>query len=135
MTLKQFYELVEDMDQVHPYIVRLKYKYDVEDVYTYSNELYLWDWEFNSYVWYMDWNEGQTDVTVIGFIALDELDDRAFEGGRWISLYNPLKDNSRVYCLKCGYKAEQRDEFPLVTSAKFCPSCGSYMKGVVEYGI
>lgn len=72
MTLEQLYEEL-DMLPREDYIVCLKYKYDYEKEYTIQNELLLID-ENADYVWLNDWNEGQTDVEVLGYIAVSNVE-------------------------------------------------------------
>ena len=55
------------------YIVRLKYKYDWEKEYTIENEYLEYDSNNDCWVWLNDWNEGQTDVEVLGYIDIDDI--------------------------------------------------------------
>ena len=71
MTLEKLFETLEDATYCE-YIVRLKYKYDWETEYTYSNELIL-DNGRGDWYWQNDWDEGQTDVEVVGFMAVDDV--------------------------------------------------------------
>ena len=71
MTLEDFFELLENKI-VTDYIVRIKLKYDHEEQYRYTNELLLVDSDM-SYYWNNDWNEGETDVTIVDFIAVDDV--------------------------------------------------------------
>lgn len=71
MTLEELFAELEKLDYMKDWIVRLQYKYEWEDEYTISNEvLEVYDGE---YWWLKDWNEGQTDVTVLGYIDLDDV--------------------------------------------------------------
>lgn len=63
---------VEDM------IVALKYKYSHEKEWTYSNEILEVD-PSGEYIWQNDWNEGQTEVEVIGCIPISEIDVPKFK--------------------------------------------------------
>lgn len=56
------------------YIVTLKYKYDFEENYTIENNILEYDSMTDSYVWLNDWDEGQTDVEVLGYMILSDVD-------------------------------------------------------------
>lgn len=67
----EFFNLIKD--EYETYIVRLAYKYDFEVVYNISNEILEWDDSLHSYVWLNDWDEGQTDVYILGFIKVSDV--------------------------------------------------------------
>lgn len=72
MTLDEFFGKLYTNMIYEDLIVRLKYKYNHEDKWIYSNEVL----EYNSnygYIWLNDWNEGQQDVVVLGYIPVDEV--------------------------------------------------------------
>lgn len=71
MKLEQLFEELKNKD-VEDYIVTLKYKYDNEHKYTVENQLLLVDKDF-SYIWNNDWNEGQTDIEVLGYCPVSEV--------------------------------------------------------------
>ena len=74
LTLKEFYRILDKLP-IEDYIVALKYKYNHEKEFSYSNQILEWDCD--DYVWLNDWDEGYTsngEVYVIGFVAVDELD-------------------------------------------------------------
>lgn len=77
MTLDEFFQKLKESNAVHQdYIVKLKYKYDYEDKYTIRNEILEYDPDANllgDYIWLNDWNEGQTDVTVLGYIGVQDV--------------------------------------------------------------
>ena len=78
------------------YIVTLKYKYDFEEKYTIENHILEYDSIADSYVWLNDWNEGQTDVEVLGYMLLGDVDTTKVE---------PCKDSiSRDAVMKCFKK-------------------------------
>ena len=69
--LKLLYKLPVD-----DYVIRLKLKYDHEKDYQYTNELLIYDgsdYEGSIYHWDNDWDEGQQDVEVIGYISVSEI--------------------------------------------------------------
>lgn len=75
MRLDDFFKLLDTLP-VDYYVVRLKLKYDHEKDYQYSNELLLYDgsdYEGSIYHWNNDWDEGQQDVEVIGYIPISEI--------------------------------------------------------------
>ena len=67
MTLDEFFKMLEN-DVYEDKIVRLAYKYDFEKEYTYSNEIL--ECENGHYYWLNDWDEGQTDIKVIGYLNI-----------------------------------------------------------------
>ena len=71
MSLDEFFNLIKD--ECTDYIVKLAYKYDWEKGYTISNELLEWDYSMNDYIWEHDWDEGQDDVFVLGFIKVSDV--------------------------------------------------------------
>ena len=74
MKLKKFFEMLDkDSHYRTDYIVRLKYKYDWEKEYTIENEYLEYDSNNDCWVWLNDWNEGQTDVEVLGYIDIDDI--------------------------------------------------------------
>lgn len=76
MTLDEFYKQLKS-EIITDYIVLLKYKYDFETEYTIRNEILMVDMNSDDlYAWLRDWNEGQTDVEVLGYIAVWEVDVR-----------------------------------------------------------
>lgn len=75
MTLDNlFLELKTKPDQ--DYIVSLKYKYDFETDYCTQNEVLSVECNGTYFDWLNDWNEGQTDVEVTGYIAVNDVDTR-----------------------------------------------------------
>jgi len=71
MTLDELFEKLET-EVYDDFLVRLKYKYDWEEQYDYSNVMLCADGQGDWY-WSWDWNEGQTDVTVIGYVAIEDI--------------------------------------------------------------
>ena len=47
-------------------------KYDHEDDYHYTNELLLFDGD--NYYWDSDWDEGQQDIHVVGYMPISQMD-------------------------------------------------------------
>ena len=54
------------------YIVDIRYKYSSQIVYSRSNEFVSIN--YNGVTWNMDWWEGEEDVDLIGFIALEDVE-------------------------------------------------------------
>ena len=78
MTLDKFYKKIEQLNLREDLIVKIAYKYKWEKDYTFTNEYLQYipcrdDWE-----WLNDWNEGQQDVKVIGFISMSNVTVPAF---------------------------------------------------------
>jgi hypothetical protein len=61
------------------YIVTLKYKYDFEKNYTIENHILEYDSTVDRYDWLDDWYEGQTDVEVLGYRLLSDIDNKKLE--------------------------------------------------------
>ena len=75
MKLQEFYKMLDSDDFLRTdYIVKLAYKYDWEKEYTIENEYLEYDGNQDVWVWLHDWNEGQTDVEVLGYIDIDDVD-------------------------------------------------------------
>ena len=73
MTLEEFFKKLYSNMVYEDIIVRLKYKYNYEDEWTYSNEILEYDGNILGYCWLNDWDEGQQDVVVLGYIPVDEI--------------------------------------------------------------
>lgn len=78
MTVKEMFNELEDKER-DTIIVTLKYKYDFEENYTIENHILEYDSMSDSYVWLNDWNEGQTDVEVLGYMPLGNVDTTKIE--------------------------------------------------------
>lgn len=106
-------------------IARIQYKYEIEKEYTIRNELLTID-EIGEYEWETDWWEGQTDITFLGIISLQDvkIEPLKMTTGYWI-----LHENYRDYngyicsiyrCSNCFHKTEER--------TNYCSECGIKMK-------
>lgn len=76
MKLDDFFKFLAKLP-VDDYVIRLKLKYDHDKDYRYTNELLLYDgsdYEGSIYHWDNDWDEGQHDVQVVGYIPVSEID-------------------------------------------------------------
>lgn len=73
MTLEVFERYIKQLP-VSNYLVKIRLKYEHEKHYRYTHELCIWNWETNKYEWYMDWNEGEQDIEILGCIDLDDVD-------------------------------------------------------------
>ena len=71
MKIDKFYDYIEGITR-QTYIVQIKLKYGWEDKYRFTNEIMGVNENFDFY-WENDWDEGETDVEVIGIIALDDI--------------------------------------------------------------
>lgn len=80
MSIKEFFKYLETKD-IETQIVYLRYKYSWEDDWIYSNQILKVDMSVDGfYIWSSDWNEGQEDVEVLGFIAVSDVEVPLFEG-------------------------------------------------------
>lgn len=73
MTINEMFDELEDKAR-DTYIVTLKYKYDFEEKYTIENHILEYDSVDDSYAWINDWFEGQTDVEVLGYMLLGDVE-------------------------------------------------------------
>ena len=73
MTIDEMFNELENKVR-DTYIVTLKYKYDFEKNYTIENQILEYDSMDDNYVWLNDWNEGQTDIEVLGYMLLGDVD-------------------------------------------------------------
>ena len=73
MTIDELFDELENKVR-DTYIVTLKYKYEFEENYVVENQILEYDSVVDSYVWLNDWNEGQTDVEVLGYMLLGDVD-------------------------------------------------------------
>lgn len=73
MTIDEMFNELENKVR-DTYIVTLKYKYDFEENYVIENQILEYDSVDDSYVWLNDWNEGQTDIEVLGYMLLGDVD-------------------------------------------------------------
>ena len=78
MTIDEMFNELENKMR-DTYIVTLKYKYEFEEKYTIENHILEYDSITDSYVWLNDWNEGQTDVEVLGYMILGDVDTTKLE--------------------------------------------------------
>lgn len=78
MTIDETFNELKDKAR-DTFIVTLKYKYDFEKNYTIENHILEYDSMSDSYVWLNDWNEGQTDVEVLGYMPLGDVDTTKLE--------------------------------------------------------
>ena len=74
MSLDELFKILDTLPHIKtPLIVRLQYKYDFEKEYTESNEILEFDTNINDWVWLNDWDEGQNDIRVMWWVAVDDL--------------------------------------------------------------
>lgn len=78
MTIDEMFNELENKVR-DTYIVTLKYKYDFEENYTIENQILEYDSVDDSYAWINDWFEGQTDVEVLGYMLLGNVDTTKLE--------------------------------------------------------
>lgn len=78
MTIDEMFNELENKVR-DTYIVTLKYKYDFEKNYTIENHILVYDSMVDSYDWLDDWYEGQTDVEVLGYRLLSDIDIKQIE--------------------------------------------------------
>lgn len=129
MKLNTFFEMLDSDDFLRTdYIVRLKYKYDWEKDYTFSNEYLEYSGNDDSWLWLNDWNEGQTDVEVIGYVAIEDvnvqqtIEAEPVRHARWIN---------DIFCSNCKrFPVDVSVSIPNRELTKYfsrCPHCGAKM--------
>ena len=78
MTIDEMFNELENKVR-DTYIVTLKYKYEFEKNYTIENHILEYDSTVDRYNWLDDWYEGQTDVEVLGYRLLSDIDNKKLE--------------------------------------------------------
>ena len=79
MTVNEFNKYLQTLPCIEEQLVRLRYKYDWEDEWEYSNQILIVNMDVEGYYcWLQDWNEGQEDVEILGCIALSDIDVPTF---------------------------------------------------------
>ena len=80
MTIDEFNKYLQALPCIEDQIVYLRYKYDWEHEWTYSNEILEVDFDADGYYcWFNDWNEGQQDVEILGCIAVSDINVSSFD--------------------------------------------------------
>lgn len=79
MTESDFYKWLETQP-VEDKIVSIKYKHSYEKEWTQSNEILEVDLSYEDvYVWLNDWDEGQTDIEILGCISVSDINVPIFD--------------------------------------------------------
>lgn len=133
MTEQEFYQKV-DGECHEDLIVFIRQKYKSEKEWEYTNQLCLA--EGIGFVWQVDWNEGQEDVEILGYIPVSEVEPvkhaywKSFVGSAYHGLdeYDePIFRKVLVHhCSRCNRKT--------VIKEKYCPNCGAKMDLEEENG-
>lgn len=71
--LQAFYKTVHEKYYFDDLLVFMRYKYDFETEWNYSNQLFLFESDDIGHVWQHDWDEGQQDVEILGFMKIDDV--------------------------------------------------------------
>ena len=74
MTLDEMSRRMRDHEWREDWIVKIKYKYDWEKKYSYEIRVLQYDAESDNWFWDTDWNEGQTDCSVVWMIPLQDIE-------------------------------------------------------------
>ena len=73
ISLEEFFNLL-GKQPIQKYIVWLRQKASNKTEWEYLKEILNVDLDYDGYyVWDSDWNEGQQDVEVLGYIAIDDI--------------------------------------------------------------
>ena len=73
MNLKQLDDFLRSYKMRTDWIIRIKYKYDWEKEWHYSNEYLMYESCDDDWSWLSDWDEGQQNVEYIGAVPVDEI--------------------------------------------------------------
>lgn len=73
MTLKEFEEAIDKEPVIRDYLVKIKLKYKNEPTYRYINELLLVTPTSCTYEWANDWFEGEEDVRIVDYKAIEDI--------------------------------------------------------------
>ena len=71
--LQAFYKTVHEKYYFDDLLVFMRYKYDFETEWNYSNQLFLFESDDIGHVWQRDWDEGQQDVEILAFMRIDDI--------------------------------------------------------------
>lgn len=71
--LQAFYKTVYEKYYFDDLLVFMRYKYDFETEWDYSKQLFLFEGDDIGHVWQNDWDEGQQDVEILGFMKIDDV--------------------------------------------------------------
>ncbi len=71
-SLEKFFDYMRE-NNLFEVIVKIRYKYSYETNYTYSNEYLCYHWDHDTFEWANDWDEGQTDIDVLGYISVENI--------------------------------------------------------------
>lgn len=71
--LQAFYKTVYEKYHFDDLLVFMRYKYDFETEWNYSNQLFLFESDDIGHVWQRDWDEGQQDVEILAFMRIDDI--------------------------------------------------------------
>lgn len=65
------------LDEAVPdtYLIFIRLRYTPDEPYELIKEILYYDYELAMWVWENDWDEGQKDVTYLGYIALDDIEE------------------------------------------------------------
>ena len=84
LTVSDFCEMLDTfeipgVDAIDVMIVKIKYKYSHETEWTIDNEIIMpefgyTDYECHSWAWLNDWDEGQQEQYVLGWMLLSDVD-------------------------------------------------------------
>ncbi len=127
MTIDEFNRYLQTLPLIEDQIVYLRYKYDWEDEWTYSNEILEVDMNVeNFYCWLKDWNEGQQDIEILGCIAVSDINVPSFDSDEKYGVskaqvqVEPTWRRGIPFCGKCGRQFGH--------GFKYCPDCGMAVK-------
>ena len=112
MKLDEFWKEIQTKP-IEAYIVTLKYKHDFETNYTVENQILEVEMSKypNHYVWLSDWDEGQTDVEVVSYIAVSDVNTGNKPEPHWIPCSEKLPKEEKGHywiCTDTGYQCQCR---------------------------
>ena len=104
MKLDEFWKEIQTKP-IEAYVVTLRYKYDFETDYTVENEILEVEMSKypNHYVWLSDWDEGQTDIEVVSYIAVSDVNTGNKPEPHWIPCSEKLPEVNKTVLATHGY--------------------------------
>lgn len=73
LDVDEFEKLIDEKYYFDDLLVFMRYKYDFETEWDYSKQLFLFEGDDIGHVWQNDWDEGQQDVEILGFMKIDDV--------------------------------------------------------------
>lgn len=125
MTEYQFYEEIRNQP-IQDYIVSIRLRYDHETEWEYLNELYLVEDDL-SYEWLNDWYEGQQQVEILGYFAINDVAPVIHAKlERWYEVKHKTYCEEHIPHSRCSNCLKEYEPYE-AQFMRYCPNCGAKM--------